>query len=91
VAEPPVVNASPLIFLARTGLLDLLRLIAETVMEPTSMTTEIQRRGPVAITAQALGGEVVLCTSPPAEERQGKAGRRLRSCESRLQGLADLL
>jgi len=67
VAEPPVVNASPLIFLSRAGLLDLLRLIAETVMVPTSVTAEIQRRGPVDITAQALQNTawVVAVEDPP--------------------------
>jgi predicted nucleic acid-binding protein len=67
VAEPPVVNASPLIFLARAGLLDLLRLSAETVMVPTSVTTEIHRRGPDDITAQALQNTawVVAVEDPP--------------------------
>jgi predicted nucleic acid-binding protein len=67
VAEPPVVNASPLIFLSRAGLLDSLRLIAETVMVPTSVTTEIQRRGPVDIIAQALQNAawIVAVEDPP--------------------------
>jgi hypothetical protein len=67
VAEPPVVNASPLIFLARAELLDLLRLAAETVVVPTSVTTEIQRRGPIDITAQALQNTawIVSVEDPP--------------------------
>jgi predicted nucleic acid-binding protein len=54
VAEPPAVNASPLIYLARAGLLDFLQLIGETVIVPASVTDEIQRRGPTDITVQAL-------------------------------------
>ena len=53
-AEAPVVNASPLIFLAGAGLLDFLRLVAETVVVPASVTDEIQRRGPTDVTVQAL-------------------------------------
>jgi hypothetical protein len=41
VAEAPAVNASPLIYLARAGLLDFLQLIAETVIVPASITDEI--------------------------------------------------
>jgi predicted nucleic acid-binding protein len=67
VAEPPVVNASPLIFLARAGLLDSLRLITEIVMVPTSVAAEIQRRGPTDITAQALQNMtwIVRVEDPP--------------------------
>jgi predicted nucleic acid-binding protein len=67
VAEPPAVNASPLIYLARAGLLDLLQLIAETVMVPASVTDEIQRRGPSDITAQAIQNTawIVRIEDPP--------------------------
>ena len=53
-AEPPAVNASPLIYLARAGLLDFLQLVAETVVVPAAVTDEIRRRGPTDITVQAL-------------------------------------
>jgi hypothetical protein len=67
VAEPPVVNASPLIFLPRAGLLDLFGLIAETVLVPTFVTTEIQRRDPIDITAQPLQNTawIVSVEDPP--------------------------
>jgi predicted nucleic acid-binding protein len=66
VAEPPAVNASPLIFLARGGLLDFLQLVAETIMVPTSVLVEIQRRGPTDITAQALQNTAwIICIEDP--------------------------
>jgi predicted nucleic acid-binding protein len=66
VAEPPAVNASPLIFLARAGLLDFLQLVAETIIVPTSVLVEIQRRGPTDITAQALQNTAwIVCIEDP--------------------------
>lgn len=54
VAEAPAVDASPLIFLGKTGHLDLLRLTAEEIVVPEPVASEIQRRGPQDITARAL-------------------------------------
>jgi predicted nucleic acid-binding protein len=54
VAEAPVVNASPLIFLSRSNLLHLLRLAGETVIVPAVVAEEINRRGPDDPTARAL-------------------------------------
>jgi predicted nucleic acid-binding protein len=54
VAEPPAVNASPLIYPASAGLLDSLQHIADIVVVPVSVTGEIQQRGPTDVTAQAL-------------------------------------
>ena len=52
--ERPAINASPLIFLARGGLLDLLRLAGPEIVVPAPVATEIQRRGTADLTVQAL-------------------------------------
>jgi predicted nucleic acid-binding protein len=54
VDHPPAVNASPLIFLTRAGLLDLLRLAATEIVVPAPVANEIRRRGSSDPTAQAL-------------------------------------
>jgi predicted nucleic acid-binding protein len=48
VAESPVVNASPLVILARADLLDLLRLEGEPVLVPDSVAREVRRHSPDA-------------------------------------------
>lgn len=53
-AERPAVNASPLIFLSRAGLMDFLQLIAPELIVPAAVATEIQQRGPVDVTVQAI-------------------------------------
>ena len=53
-ADQPAVDASPLIFLTRAGLLDLLRLAASEVVIPAPVAHEIQRRGPSDPAAQAI-------------------------------------
>ncbi|HWQ35384.1 MAG TPA: DUF3368 domain-containing protein [Blastocatellia bacterium] len=53
-AERPAVNASPLIFLSRAGLLDFLQLAAPELIVPAAVAMEIQRRGPADITALAI-------------------------------------
>lgn len=54
VVEAAVVNASPLIFLSKAGLLDFLRLVAPCVLVPEPVAQEIGRRGPNDVTARAL-------------------------------------
>lgn len=55
-AERPAVDASPLIFLARANLLELLQLVAAEVVVPEPVATEIERRGPGDAAARALAG-----------------------------------
>lgn len=52
--SPPVVNASPLIFLSKADRVDLLQTVHDSVVAPTAVTDEIHRRGPDDVTARAL-------------------------------------
>lgn len=52
--ERPVVNVSPLIFLARAGLIDFLRLAGTEIVVPEEVATEIRRRGSGDITARTI-------------------------------------
>jgi predicted nucleic acid-binding protein len=54
VAERAVVNASPLIFLSRAGLTDLLQLVSSEVIVPEAVASEIEVRGGSDPTARAL-------------------------------------
>jgi predicted nucleic acid-binding protein len=54
VGEPAVTNASPLIFLARGGCVDLLQFTGDRVLVPEPVAREIRARGPQDITARAL-------------------------------------
>ncbi len=53
-ADLPAVDASPLIFLTRANLLDLLQLVASEIAVPAPVAQEIQRRGPHDPAALAL-------------------------------------
>ena len=48
VAEPAVVNASPLVVLAKADLLDLLKLEGEPVLVPDAVEQEVRRHSPDA-------------------------------------------
>jgi len=52
-----VVNASPLILLARGGHLDLLREFAPHVWVPSAVAEEIRRRGATDPTAHAIAAQ----------------------------------
>jgi predicted nucleic acid-binding protein len=54
VADLPAVDASPLIFLTRANLLDLLQLVAPEIAVPAPVAREIQHRGPNDPAALAL-------------------------------------
>ena len=66
-AEPPVVNASPLIFLSRANVLGLLRLDGGEVLVPLDVADEIERRGPTDVTARAIKDNawLVVVEAPP--------------------------
>ncbi|MCG6134475.1 MAG: DUF3368 domain-containing protein [Nostoc sp. LLA-1] len=69
-AEPPVINASPLIFLSRGGLLDLLQLLSDEVFVPSAVALEIQQRGaedPTVIALQQTKWLTVV-EAPPTPE-----------------------
>lgn len=53
-AERPAVNASPLIFLSRAGLLNFLQLAGSELIVPAAVATEVQQRGPADVTVQAI-------------------------------------
>lgn len=66
-AERAVVNASPLIFLSRAGLIELLQLISREIIVPETVASEIEVRGNSDPTAQALANNswLVVTQTPP--------------------------
>ena len=63
-AERAVVNASPLIFLFRAGLLDLLQLLSSEIVVPEIVSAEIEIRGKSDPTAQAIANTPWLLVTP---------------------------
>lgn len=63
-ADAAVVNASPLIFLSKAGLIDLLRVVSPQVMVPESVAIEIGRRGSDDVTAKAMADTPWLISVP---------------------------
>lgn len=69
-AEPPVADSSPLIVLARAGLIELLRVAGDEVLVPEAVAVEVRRRGPSDPTLKALASHpwlriVAVGTVPP--------------------------
>lgn len=66
-AERAVVNASPLIFLSRAGLIDLLQIVSSEVIVPEAVASEIEVRGQSDITARALTTTswLIVTQTPP--------------------------
>jgi predicted nucleic acid-binding protein len=54
VPNPLVVNASPVIVLAKTGFLDLMRVVGDPVLVPSAVVQEVQQAGPNDPANQAL-------------------------------------
>ena len=54
VESSPVINASPLIYLSKASLIDLLQLLGPEVLIPQAVATEILKRGTSDITAQVI-------------------------------------
>jgi predicted nucleic acid-binding protein len=67
VTEPAVVNASPLIYLARGGCFDLLQVASDQVVVPTSVDQELRRRGrhDPAVQAMDQAAWLVTVADPP--------------------------
>lgn len=63
-AERAVVNASPLIFLSRAGLLDLLQLLSSEIIVPEIVASEIEIRGKSDPTAQAIANTAWFLVTP---------------------------
>ena len=66
VAGRAIINASLLIFLSRSGYLDLLQAFAKEVWAPEPVASEILRRGRHDISARAIEQTAWLITTPVA-------------------------
>ena len=66
VADRAIINASPLIFLSRSGYLDLLQAFAQEVLAPEPVASEILRRGRHDISAMAIEQTEWLIITPVA-------------------------
>ena len=66
-AELPAINTSPLIFLTKSGFLDLLLLMGSSIIVPSAVATEIQAYGEIDVTAVALNNTdwLVVQETPP--------------------------
>lgn len=86
--ERAVINASPLIFLARGGHLGLLRVFAHEVWVPEAVAWKIRQRGPGDVTAKALVTTDWLVVKPVPAINVAIAEWRLGAGESATVALA---
>lgn len=89
--EPPVVNASPLIYLAHADLFHLLKTAGPLICVPRAVSTEIRRRGPGDPTVQAIRAaswlqEVELAKLSPRVEAWGHLSSQVLEPALRLVG-----
>ena len=87
-AKTVIINASPLIFLSRSGHLPLLKTFADEVWVPKPVATEIQQRGPDDISAQAIRDTDWLVVKPVSAIPIAVAEWRLGAGESAVLALA---
>ncbi len=83
-----IIDASPLIFLSRSGHLELLQSFAEQVWVPMPVATEIQQRGQQDISAQAIDNTAWLLTKPVPTMPNSITEWRLGAGESAVLALA---
>lgn len=67
-ADQAVVNTSPLVFLARAGLFDLLTIAAPAIVVPTEVAAELRRRGDAdaAVRAMTAAAWLTVVEAPDA-------------------------
>jgi predicted nucleic acid-binding protein len=88
VVEQAVINASPLIFLSRSGHLGLLQEFAKEVWIPEAVAMEILACGHDDVTARAMDATPWLSIQPPISISQAVANWRLGAGESAVIALA---
>lgn len=66
-AERPAINTSPLIFLTKGGILELLQIASQEIVVPAAVATEIEQYGETDVTAIALAQTdwLVVVETPP--------------------------
>ena len=89
VAEKAIINASPLIFLARSHHLDLLQAFASEIWVPEPVAMEILQRGQQDITARAIEQTEWLITKPTTAIPTPITEWRLGAGESSVLALAN--
>jgi predicted nucleic acid-binding protein len=88
VAKTVIINASPLIFLSRSGHISLLKAFADEIWVPEQVATEIQQRGAEDISAQAIENTEWLVVKPVSIIPIAIAEWRLGAGESGVLALA---